>query len=110
MKRKQKGAPPGSSGSHGGRRTKVVAPLRRSAAPSQASAVHERGPGSIPPEVVQSPAGPIEALTQGTEGTARSAPKNAPGTVATESSDRTGPAQERPIPSRCPVCDEPLEI
>ncbi len=72
---KQKGAPHGLSGYQGGRRTKVVAPLRRSAAPSRASAVHERGPGSIPPKIVQSPAGPIEAKTEA------SYPIEAPGAV-----------------------------
>ncbi len=72
---KQKGAPHGSSGYTGGRRRKAVASPRGSAAPNQASAVHERGPGSIPPEIVQSPAGPIEAKTEA------SYPIEAPGAV-----------------------------
>jgi hypothetical protein len=64
-----------------GRRRRNVSPQARSPAPAtqpRASAVHERGPGSFPPEVVQPPAGPIEAQRR----TKRSAPRNAPGTVA----------------------------
>ncbi len=82
-----------------------------------ASAVHERGRGPFPSEVVQPPAGPIEAQTQGP--TARSAPKDAPGTVATEPGDRTGPGaveardtvaavRDNPIPAECSTCGERL--
>jgi len=75
MTDKKKGARHGSSGYTGGRRRKAVASPPGSAAPNQASAVHERGPGSIPPEIVQSPAGPIEAKTEA------SYPIEAPGAV-----------------------------
>ncbi len=70
------------------RRKGVPSHGRSEAQRSQASAVHERGPGSIPPEVVQPPAGPIEANAEA------SYPIEAPGAVT--SSPATCYPRDRP--------------
>jgi hypothetical protein len=99
-----------------GRRRRNVPSHTRSPAPAtqaRASAVHERGSGGFPPEVVQPPAGPIEAQTQPTA--TRSAPQDAPGTVADSPAamvrgDRAGLALDPDANARAPTESVELDV